>query len=64
MLPSSRRFRTLWLLATVASHALIAAWISRDAHRRGAGPTPWAIAAFPGGLFALLGWLRRRPPLP
>jgi hypothetical protein len=62
-MPGSRRFWTGWLIATAASHTLLALWIARDARRRGADPTPWTIAALPGGLFALVGWLIRRPPL-
>lgn len=63
-MPASRRFLAGWLAATAIAHVLLALWIARDARRRGASPSPWAIAALPGGLFALAGWLRRRPPLP
>jgi hypothetical protein len=60
----SRRFRTAWLALTAVTHLAIAVWIARDARRRGASPTPWALAALPAGLFALAGWRRHRPPLP
>ncbi|MGI9254889.1 MAG: hypothetical protein ACR2J8_14180 [Thermomicrobiales bacterium] len=62
-MPGSRRFWTIWLLATAAAHSFLAVWIASDARRRGASPTPWAIAAIPGGIFALLGWRKTRPPL-
>lgn len=58
-----RGFLARWLAATAAAHLLLALWIIGDARRRGANPAPWALAVLPGGLFALAGWLRRRPPL-
>jgi len=64
LMPVSRSFLARWLAATAVAHALLALWIARDARRRGGAPTRWAVAALPGGLFALAGWLRSRPPLP
>ncbi|SFR49961.1 hypothetical protein [Halogeometricum limi] len=54
------RKRTTFVGLTAVVHVALAAWIRRDAGRRGIDPSPWDAVALVGGVLGVVGYRRSR----
>ncbi|MGQ4554325.1 hypothetical protein [Halobellus sp. GM3] len=60
MLRVSNARRTAFLVVTAAAHVALTIWVRRDAHGRGADPSPWDTLTLLTGVAGAVAYGRQR----